>query len=98
MRYMLTDDLWAGLEPMVRSAKWYKGGRKPAVPNRDFLEALLYLARTVSSSAATAMTFVLSPPRLRPRPGSRADRSGPIFYASAGLRRRVGGRGRSSSR
>lgn len=46
MRYMLTDDLWTALEPMVRSAKWYKGGQKPAVPDRDFFEALLYLART----------------------------------------------------
>jgi transposase len=46
MRYMLTDDLWTRLEPLVRQAKWYKGGRKPAVPDRDFFEALLYLART----------------------------------------------------
>lgn len=43
---MLTDDLWTGLEPLVRQAKWYKGGRKPAVSDRDFFEALLYLART----------------------------------------------------
>lgn len=46
MRYMLTDDLWAALEPMVRQAKWYKGGQKPALSDRDFFEALLYLART----------------------------------------------------
>jgi putative transposase len=46
MRYMLTDDLWTALEPMVRQAKRHKGGRKPALPDRDFFEALLYLART----------------------------------------------------
>lgn len=46
MRYMLTDDLWAALEPSVRQAKWYKGGQKPALSDRDFFEALLYLART----------------------------------------------------
>jgi putative transposase len=46
MRYMLTEDLWAALEPMVRQAKWYKGGQKPALSDRDFFEALLYLART----------------------------------------------------
>ena len=46
MRYMLTDDLWQALEPAVQQAKWYKGGQKPALPDRDFFEALLYLART----------------------------------------------------
>ena len=46
MRYMLTADLWAGLEPSVRQAKWYRGGQKPALSDRDFFEALLYLART----------------------------------------------------
>src|SRR3954467_5345677 len=46
MRYMLTDDLWAALEPLVERAKWYKGGQPPDVPDRDFFEALLYLART----------------------------------------------------
>ncbi len=46
MRYLLTDDLWAGSEPLVRQAKWYQGGQKPAVSDRDFFEALLYLART----------------------------------------------------
>jgi putative transposase len=45
MRYMLTDDLWAALKPLVEKAKWYRGGQPPAVPDRDFFEALLYLAR-----------------------------------------------------
>jgi putative transposase len=46
MRYMLTDDLWAALKPLVEKAKWYKGGQPPALSDRQFLEALLYLART----------------------------------------------------
>jgi len=46
MRYVLSDDLWQALEPLVRQAKWYKGGQKPALSDRDFFEALLYLART----------------------------------------------------
>lgn len=46
MRYMLTNDLWAALEPMVRRAKRHRGGQKPALSDRDFFEALLYLART----------------------------------------------------
>ena len=46
MRYMFTDDLWAAFEPLVRQAKWYKGGQPPTLPDRDFFEALLYLART----------------------------------------------------
>lgn len=46
MRYMLTDDLWAAMEPHVRQAKRHKGGQPPALPDRVFFEALLYLART----------------------------------------------------
>jgi transposase len=46
MRYMLTDDLWAAMEPLVRQAKRHKGGQRPALPERQFFEALLYLART----------------------------------------------------
>src|SRR4051812_13269768 len=46
MRYMLTDDLWAALKPLVAAAKWYKGGQPPALADRAFFEALLYLART----------------------------------------------------
>jgi putative transposase len=46
MRYVLTDDLWAALEPLVQQAKRHRGGRSPALADRDFFEALLYLART----------------------------------------------------
>ena len=46
MRYMLTDDLWAALEPLVQQAKRHQGGQPPALPDRQFFEALLYLART----------------------------------------------------
>ena len=46
MRYMLTDDLWAAMGPLVEKAKWYKGGPPPGLPDRDFFEALLCLART----------------------------------------------------
>ena len=46
MRYMLTDELWAALDPHVRQAKRHKGGQRPALPDRQFFEALLYLART----------------------------------------------------
>lgn len=46
MRYLLTDDLWAAMEPLVLKAKRHKGGQPPALPERAFFEALLYLART----------------------------------------------------
>ena len=46
MRYMLTDDRWAAMEPLVTEAKRHKGGQPPGVPDRTFFEALLYLART----------------------------------------------------
>jgi transposase len=46
MRYMLTDDLWAAMEPLVRQAKTHKGGQPPVLPERLFFEAVLYLART----------------------------------------------------
>ena len=46
MRYMFTDDLWAALEPLVSQAKRHKGGQRPQLAERDFFEALLYLART----------------------------------------------------
>ena len=46
MRYMLTDDLWDALQPLVEKAKRNKQGPKPKLPDRDFFEALLYLART----------------------------------------------------
>src|SRR5262245_64364024 len=46
MRYMLTDDLWAVMEPLVRQAKTHKGGQPPVLSDRLFFEALLYLGRT----------------------------------------------------
>jgi transposase len=46
MRYMLTDGLWAAMGPLVEKAKRHKGGQPPVLPERDFFEALLYLART----------------------------------------------------
>jgi putative transposase len=46
MRHMLTGGLWAAMEPLVLKAKRHKGGQPPALPDRDFFEALLYLART----------------------------------------------------
>src|SRR4051812_7255238 len=46
MRYTLTDELWAVLGPLVERAKRHRAGQKPETPDRDFFEALLYLART----------------------------------------------------
>lgn len=46
MRYMITDDLWAALGPVVEKAKRNPQGQKPRVPDRAFFEALLYVART----------------------------------------------------
>jgi putative transposase len=46
MRYMLTDDLWAALGPLVGRAKGHPQGQKPALPDRAFFEALLYVAGT----------------------------------------------------
>lgn len=46
MRKAFTDDLWVAMEPLVERAKWYKGGQPPQVPDREFFEALLYVART----------------------------------------------------
>lgn len=46
MRYMITDELWAALGPVVDQAKRNRCGQKPALPDRQFLEALLYIART----------------------------------------------------
>jgi putative transposase len=43
---MITDDLWAGLEPAVEQAKRHRGGQRPRLPDRLFFEALLYVART----------------------------------------------------
>jgi putative transposase len=46
MRYMLTDELWAILGPLVEKAKTHRGGQPPELPDRAFFEAVLYWART----------------------------------------------------
>lgn len=46
MRYMLTDEIWVVMEPMVAMAKRHRGGQQPVLPDRMFFEALLYLGRT----------------------------------------------------
>lgn len=46
MRYLITDELWAAMEPLVNGARRHRGGQPPVLPDRMFLEALLYLART----------------------------------------------------
>lgn len=46
MRYMLTDDLWAVMAPLVERAKRNRGGQKPGTTDRVFFEAILYWART----------------------------------------------------
>src|SRR6187399_3767391 len=46
MRYMITDELWTILHPLVERAKTHKGGQPPVIPDRLFFEAILYWART----------------------------------------------------
>jgi putative transposase len=46
MRYLLTDDHWAVLEPLVAQAKQFGGGQPPRLSDRMFFEAILYWART----------------------------------------------------
>src|SRR5262245_61089084 len=46
MRYMITDELWAALGPVVEQAKRHRQGQKPELPERLFFEAILYWART----------------------------------------------------
>ena len=46
MRYMITDGLWAAMEPLVNRAKKHRGGQPPVLTDRMFFEATLYLART----------------------------------------------------
>ena len=46
MRYMITDQLWAAMEPLISQAKRHKGGQSPVLPDRMFFEAVLYIART----------------------------------------------------
>jgi transposase len=46
MRYMITDELWAVMGPLVERAKRYTCGQAPKLPDRMFFEAILYLTRT----------------------------------------------------
>jgi transposase len=46
MRYMLTDELWAVMQPLVSKAKRYTCGQQPKLPERMFFEAVLYVGRT----------------------------------------------------
>jgi transposase len=46
MRYMITDEMWAVIEKCLAQSKIEKRGRPAEISDRDFLEALLYLART----------------------------------------------------
>jgi transposase len=46
MRYVLTNPIWQELEPRVAAAKRSNAGTKPDLPDRLFLEAVLYRART----------------------------------------------------
>ena len=46
MRYVLTDAIWRELGPRVAAAKRSRAGARPALPDRLFLEAVLYRART----------------------------------------------------
>lgn len=46
MRYMLTDELWSVMGPVVEQAKRYKCGQAPRLAERLFFEALLYICRT----------------------------------------------------
>jgi transposase len=46
MRYLISDELWQAMEPLVAQAKRHRGGRAPLIPDRLFFEALLYWGRT----------------------------------------------------
>ena len=46
MRRVLTNPIWEALEPLVNAAKRSPVGAKPELPDREFLEAVLYRART----------------------------------------------------
>lgn len=46
MRYMLSDELWAVMGPLVKQAKRNTCGQSPQLPERLFFEAILYVART----------------------------------------------------
>lgn len=47
-RTMITDELWKELESALKAAKHSRAGAPPAQGDRDFLEAVLWMARTGS--------------------------------------------------
>ena len=46
MRRIITNPIWEVLEPLVQSSKKSPVGAKPEISDREFLEAVLYRART----------------------------------------------------
>ena len=46
MRTLLTDDRWAILQPLVAESRTFKRGPRPKISDRQFFEAVLYIART----------------------------------------------------
>lgn len=46
MRYMLTDELWTVMAPLVEQSKRYTCGQRPKLSERMFFEAALYIGRT----------------------------------------------------
>ncbi len=60
MRTMITDSMWTLLEPRLKPTGLHACGAKPRLPDRQFLEALLYLARI-------ALVMVFAPGFLTPR-------------------------------
>lgn len=46
MRQMITDAMWAIMEPLVKAAKKHKCGHPPEISDRKFFEGLLYIGRT----------------------------------------------------
>ena len=46
MRRIITNPMWETLEPLVQAAKKSPVGAKPETSDREFLEAVLYRART----------------------------------------------------
>jgi transposase len=45
-RLLITDELWARLEPLVQQAKHSRAGARSDLSVRDFIEAVLFLTRS----------------------------------------------------
>jgi transposase len=45
-RKMISDQIWEQLEPAITKAKHSRAGAPPAMTDREFMEAILYLNRT----------------------------------------------------